>query len=312
MKIYFDIKLVKHYNYNYNNMIKKIKPNVHNNIEDTLEITTLINEGAFGKVYNGVSEKYNDKHIAVKIIDTTIFEDHTWEYLYNEINILKRLNSADIYNTCFLQLHYVGIEIDNYMLVTEKINGCDFFDIVYEDTIDINNDILKKFIYNLLNGLNIMHQHDIAHRDIKLENIMYDVKSNEIKIVDMGLSCFTNTIYQHNHNPCTPTYASPELLKHIRIVDDKKNDVWATGISVFIVLAKVCDKIDYALKYQDEDVEKYIDGYENIRSDYLEKTIVRYAAFIDSEYINIVTKMVKTDYSERPSINSMLNFFNNI
>lgn len=46
--------------------------------------------------------------------------------------------------------------------------------------------IMKKLLY----AVNYMHMRNIIHRDLKLENILYESNSpdSEIKIIDFGLS----------------------------------------------------------------------------------------------------------------------------
>lgn len=60
-----------------------------------------------------------------------------------------------------------------------------------------------------------MHQRNIVHRDIKLENILLNSKNegeHEIRIADFGLACelLPNTL---NYQKCgTPSYIAPEVL----------------------------------------------------------------------------------------------------
>jgi len=46
-----------------------------------------------------------------------------------------------------------------------------------------------------LQKINKLHQHDILHNDLKLNNIVVDLKNGEVRLIDYGLShCF-----QHDH-----------------------------------------------------------------------------------------------------------------
>jgi carbon catabolite-derepressing protein kinase len=55
------------------------------------------------------------------------------------------------------------------------------------------------------------HRHGIAHRDLKLENILVD-EHNNIKIIDFGLSNLMKD-GKYVKTPCgSPNYAAPEVI----------------------------------------------------------------------------------------------------
>ena len=47
-----------------------------------------------------------------------------------------------------------------------------------------------KFLHQILNGLEVLHQHEITHRDLKPENLLLKASGSGwiVKIVDFGLS----------------------------------------------------------------------------------------------------------------------------
>lgn len=56
-----------------------------------------------------------------------------------------------------------------------------------------------------------MHDNNIAHRDIKMDNILV-TNDNICKICDFGVSKYFNDPYS-NDKCGTPAYLSPEIIK---------------------------------------------------------------------------------------------------
>ena len=45
-------------------------------------------------------------------------------------------------------------------------------------------------MYKILVGLDYAHSHGIMHRDLKPQNVLVDVKTNDVYIIDWGLADF--------------------------------------------------------------------------------------------------------------------------
>ncbi|XP_054157206.1 uncharacterized protein LOC128955559 [Oppia nitens] len=90
----------------------------------------------------------------------------------------------------------------------------------------------RTFISQLINALIYMKTKHIAHRDLKLANILLDAK-RDILITDFGLSCFTAN--KQSTTLCgTHQYMAPELMDGTtNAYNAYAVDVWAVGVILF-------------------------------------------------------------------------------
>jgi len=74
------------------------------------------------------------------------------------------------------------------------------------------NEMKAKFFFRqIINAVEYCHSHLIAHRDLKLENILID-EFNIVKIADFGLSNVLRDGRFLQTDCGSPKYAAPEIL----------------------------------------------------------------------------------------------------
>ena len=85
-------------------------------------------------------------------------------------------------------LHCTGQEEDRLSLVMECMEGGELFDRVREKKIYSEKDACKT-AWMMLLAVNYLHSAGIVHRDLKLENFLYERKDGDfLKLIDFGFS----------------------------------------------------------------------------------------------------------------------------
>lgn len=191
----------------------------------------FISSGAFSVVAK-VQDIKNEKYYAAKIISMTDMKNRNLvNTISNEINILRAIehpNIIEIYETFF-------IEKENgetmFVIVTDYCSNGDLVQYISKNRY-IKEQELKEIEYEFLIGLEYLHDQGIAHCDIKPDNILLDENMKPI-ICDFGLSKYIDEPNDEIMNGALQ-YSSPELFGN-GDVDYSKVDVWAVGITFYVV-----------------------------------------------------------------------------
>lgn len=210
------------------------------NIEKYKKIK-LLGKGKFGEVYLVKDE--NGKEFALKSI--ILKSTSNLVSIKREINTLKTLSrypSCSEYVICYYDGEYDAKEKIMYLLM-EYFDGYTVDKYIRVSTVNnepINYDIILKFTKFLFKALEYIHDHNIAHRDIKAANIMFN--KNSIRLIDLGLACYTKlTEGQDSKLKCedgtfvgSPNYLAPEVWEGT-VTDWKKADIWSAGVVVYYI-----------------------------------------------------------------------------
>lgn len=96
-------------------------------------------------------------------------------------------------------------------------------------------DKVQKIFAQLVGAVSYVHKQSCVHRDLKLENILFDRHEN-VKLVDFGFTREYEGRTNHLQTFCgTVCYAAPEMLKGEKYAGEKV-DVWSLGIILYALL----------------------------------------------------------------------------
>jgi len=97
-------------------------------------------------------------------------------------------------------------------------------------------EVVKFYAIQICLAIGHLHDRDIVHRDLKLENILID-KEGYLKIIDFGLAKILKGDEVAKSFLGTPEYLSPEMIAQKG--HDKMVDWWAIGILIYEMLIGV-------------------------------------------------------------------------
>lgn len=171
---------------------------------------------------------------AIKTIryDLESDEEMVEKEIDNEIRILKKLDHPNV-----VKLVKTYRDIDRVHLLTEYMNAGDLMQMIKKSKRKHLYESTAKFVmFQVMQGLQHLHQHNIVHLDIKLENVFVRLE-REIyiyKIGDFGFSECQDNIESYNG---TAEYYPPEVFRdNPNGYSGKKRDMWSLGVFLYVCL----------------------------------------------------------------------------
>ena len=146
--------------------------------------------------------------------------------LKNEIDILKKLDHPHIVRAMETFEHRNQI-----FIVMELCQGGDLY-----SRDPYTEEEAARIIGSILSAISYMHEFNIAHRDLKYENILFvsDDPKSEIKLIDFGLSKVYGDNAQLTDGVGTIYTMAPEVLKGNY---SQTADIWSIGVIAYMLLS---------------------------------------------------------------------------
>lgn len=187
-----------------------------------------IGRGSFSRVKLALHALTKDK-VAVKVLDKTRMDSHAQKTMYREIINMESLQHVNVVRL------YEVVETPNRLYIMLEYAGGGDLQSNIADKGKLSDEESKIIFAQILSGIRHMHQHNIIHRDLKAENVLY-TDSSCVKVADFG---FSTCVANHNISLDTfcgsPPYAAPELFKDKTYLGPPV-DIWAMGVLLFFMV----------------------------------------------------------------------------
>lgn len=195
------------------------------NASARFRIIENIGSGAYGSVFKAFDQQSN-RIIALKSIrpfdpkiglSPSFYRELTVLQTFQHENIVKYYGVSRTPNDVSIMLEYCESDLQKQLSVQPRLQPSQ----------------VKNLMFQLLNGLNVLHEAGFAHRDLKPANIL--IKSGRtLKITDFGLSRQLNS-NQLSSKVASLAYRAPELILGSKDYTTAI-DIWSAGI-IFYELA---------------------------------------------------------------------------
>ncbi|CAM9511558.1 unnamed protein product [Chrysoparadoxa australica] len=236
----------------------------------------MLGKGGFGSV-QVVTHRMSGEKYALKTVDLVTKDAYSLGFFMKEVEIMKRIDHPGI-----VRLNEVYQTPEYLFLVMDLYDGGNLLEsYTFRSEADC-----AKMMKKLVGAVRYCHDKGIAHRDLKLDNILLqkttDEKDPDIKLVDFGLSIqFDSALKLENSTVGTWLYMAPEVIvgTHLPIACD----MWSLGIIAYLLICgyppfegKTVDELKWQVKcgkYSFRD--KYWGNISAIGKNFIKRLLVR-------------------------------------
>ncbi|TPP62976.1 Myosin light chain kinase smooth muscle, partial [Fasciola gigantica] len=121
------------------------------------------------------------------------------------------------------------------LFLCHRITGGELFERIIDESFDLNESRCVRFMNEILQGVEYIHNQGVLHLDLKPENILCLSRTSfKIKIIDFGLARFYD-----GKEICvlfgTPEFVSPEVISYEPVCPAA--DMWSVGVICYVMLS---------------------------------------------------------------------------
>ncbi len=193
-----------------------------------------LNEGERTSVYRGIREQ-DQCPVILKILKETYPSPKRIAWFKREYEILKRLNLKGIIQA------YDFITYQNRLAMTlEDFAGQSLSQLIKLRPLRMNEFFLCAL--QVVETLGELNQYHIIHKDLNPSNIVFNPKTNQIKLIDFGISTDLSreksALNLSKELRGTLAYISPEQTGRMNRIVDYRSDFYSLGATFYELLTE--------------------------------------------------------------------------
>jgi len=191
---------------------------------DRYEILEKIGSGGMSQVFKGKDHKLN-RFVAIKVLKDEFVEDKNFVRKFKE----EAQAAAGLAHPNIVNVYDVGDEMNINYIVMEMVEG-----ITLKTYIEKKGKLTIKEATSIAiqmgAGLEIAHNNQIVHRDIKPQNIIIS-REGKVKVTDFGIAKSVSSNTNTADAMGSVHYTSPEQARGG--YSDAKSDIYSLGIVMY-------------------------------------------------------------------------------
>jgi len=200
-----------------------------NAFEEKYRVGDVLGKGGFGTVYTGVSINEN-MPVAIKHIPKSKVTE--WANLGGrrvpmELKLLYKVQTVP----GVIRLIDFFERQDSFIFIMERLPSCrDLFDFI-TDKGALEERLARDFFKQVVSTTIACHDNGVVHRDIKDENIIVNLETSELKLIDFGSGAQMQNQEFYDFDG-TRVYSPPEWIKFGNY-NAEPAAVWSLGILLY-------------------------------------------------------------------------------
>ncbi|XP_041118018.1 myosin light chain kinase, smooth muscle-like isoform X1 [Polyodon spathula] len=207
---------------------RNVTINTNQKVNELYNIEERLGTGKFGQVFK-LSDKKTGKIWAGKFIRAYSAKDK--EHVRQEIRIMN-----DLHHPKLVQCIDAFESKADIVMVMEIISGGELFERIIDEDFELTEREVIKYMKQITDGVQFIHQQGIVHLDLKPENIMCVNKTGtRIKLIDFGLARRLENSSSVKVLFGTPEFVAPEVINYEAI--GYVTDMWSIGVICYILVS---------------------------------------------------------------------------